>query len=473
MPPAIPRLVRSGVSSALERYLEERPDGIRALAAARDVLRLDGPAELIERLAYSALAALPGARRGDDGLWRLHRTDDAHLAALVLRATGPHPPHDALLELGAARFRQGRPTGTYGALVRPDRPLPPAAVEAAGVDPRSLGTGRPREEVIERLLPLLRGARIVCFESERPVRFLSRLLALSDRELGHAGVLVLRGPLRRAGAMPPRGGLADAAATLRVPVPETGEAEGLALTLARIHEAAVEREIDLTPPAPRERFDFGRTAFGPELLAELPEAPGVYRFYGEDGALLYVGKARDLRARVTTYFGHRRRRRKFHPELMERLHRLEWEETGSELRALLREVEEIREHAPPYNVQRVVHERRPAGGDLVLFLPGPGEPDVDLLFLRAGAPVARATSDRRAKGMRAVRTALRTAYFSGEAPPPEDPGDAQIVATWLRSEGDRQNWLDVSEVSGMNEAARRVREFLRDPDLFEQKVFRR
>ena len=41
----------------------------------------------------------------------------------------------------------------------------------------------------------------------------------------------------------------------------------------------------------------------PQLADELPDGPGAYRFFGEDGALLYVGRSHSLRTRVLTQFG--------------------------------------------------------------------------------------------------------------------------------------------------------------------------
>lgn len=89
---------------------------------------------------------------------------------------------------------------------------------------------------------------------------------------------------------------------------------------------------------------------GKEFFASIPKLPGVYIMYGVQDSVLYVGKAKNLRARLLSY---RRAKPGQVPRKVIRLlnfvQAIRWEECTSEAAALLRENQLLREHCPPYN----------------------------------------------------------------------------------------------------------------------------
>lgn len=84
-----------------------------------------------------------------------------------------------------------------------------------------------------------------------------------------------------------------------------------------------------------------------EALA-LPQSPGVYFWRNGEGRVLYIGKAINLRARVTSYFSHAQRDRRTRKLLMEARH-IEYELTSTELEALFRESALIKQVLPEFN----------------------------------------------------------------------------------------------------------------------------
>jgi excinuclease ABC subunit C len=80
----------------------------------------------------------------------------------------------------------------------------------------------------------------------------------------------------------------------------------------------------------------------------LPQAPGVYFWKDARGHILYIGKAVNLRARVTSYFSHARVDSRTR-QLLSRARAISHELTSTELEALLRESALIKREQPPFN----------------------------------------------------------------------------------------------------------------------------
>ncbi len=82
----------------------------------------------------------------------------------------------------------------------------------------------------------------------------------------------------------------------------------------------------------------------------IPKQPGVYRFIDEEGAILYVGKAKDLRSRVASYFGQRKDRAHKTRVMVKNAGHLEFTLVETEADALLLENTLIKKYQPRYNV---------------------------------------------------------------------------------------------------------------------------
>ena len=87
------------------------------------------------------------------------------------------------------------------------------------------------------------------------------------------------------------------------------------------------------------------------ILATLPSKPGCYIYRNAAGDVIYVGKAINLRNRVRSYFhadaSHDAKTRR----LVREISNIEWILVGSELEALILEMNLIKKHRPKFNIR--------------------------------------------------------------------------------------------------------------------------
>jgi DNA polymerase-3 subunit epsilon len=82
-------------------------------------------------------------------------------------------------------------------------------------------------------------------------------------------------------------------------------------------------------------------------IDNIPDEPGIYYFYNEKGDLIYIGKSRNLQQRIGTHLSNNTTNRSM--EMRDLIADIDWEITGSELIALLKESFEIKINKPVYN----------------------------------------------------------------------------------------------------------------------------
>jgi hypothetical protein len=144
-------------------------------------------------------------------------------------------------------------------------------------------------------------------------------------------------------ARPCHRALADAEATAEILVQLVG--------LAQERGARTVNDlVELAATRPRRVHAKRSLAFG------APQRPGVYLFRDAHDQVLYVGRARDLRARLRSYFRSERQRPAVEAALGA-LERVEWRVLGSELEAALEELRLIRELRPPANARSARPDR--------------------------------------------------------------------------------------------------------------------
>jgi DNA polymerase III subunit epsilon len=256
----------------------------------------------------------------------------------------------AITEFGALKLVRGEVVDQFSTLVNPGRPIDPFVVRLTGITDRMVADAPSISGVMPRFEEFVEGCVLVGHNVQFDCSFVTaardgiklpnevidtlRLARCLVPGLGRYRLssLVSHFGVRQA---PNHRALADAAATTEV----------FRKLLKLLRSAGIESVGE----AAALRGGRGRVKPQKQHLAQgVPNTPGVYYFVDKHGTTLYVGKAKDLKARVRTYFNGGDGRRKI-GRLVEEVAEVRVKETETELHALILEAREIKRLLPRYN----------------------------------------------------------------------------------------------------------------------------
>jgi len=286
----------------------------------------------------------------------------ATFVVVDLETTGLTPRSARICEIGAVCVRELEFAEEFQTLVNPGVPIGPAITALTGLRDTQLRGQPPAGVAVRRFLEFAGDAVLVAHNARFDLAFL-------DRETERLTGARLAGPVvdtvglarRLLAGRTPRAGLASlshffgtAAQPCHRALPDAQATAEILLHLLGLAQERGARTVadlvDLAAPRVRKVYAKRVLAFG------APASPGVYLFRDRHDQVLYVGRARDLRARLRSYFRTDRQRPAVEAALAA-LERIEWRVTGSELEAALEELRLLRELRPPANARHVRPDR--------------------------------------------------------------------------------------------------------------------
>ncbi len=411
--------VRAAPSSLAERALEllrasERPLPAAELAMGVFGVRASGPWPTI----------LDGILAGDV---RFERTDDAwglakrdfprpptgELVALALATTGTDVRRHRVVRVCGVRFDGSTIVCRFDAVVNPRRRLPRYLSAATRLSQEEADEAPTFGEVAAAFREFLGDAPIVAYGARWMVDLLGAELARADLPSLQNRAVELDDLVRRHLIEKGKPSLPALAEQLGIGHPRPNYPPSDAEVVARATAALLQMSDEpgsADPPSSRcpgaTDTAAPRALLDRRWLAEVPERPGVYLIEDTDGAVLYVGKAVNLRRRLASYLGRSFGLNRQLEGLAARATRVSTVNTPSDLEARLLEARLVRRHRPAFNVARRARPR----SLVIRCAPNDAVPRLHLARAIAADGAVYVGPFRSERAARAALTLVRTVY---------------------------------------------------------------
>jgi len=283
--------------------------------------------------------------------------------ALDVETTGLKPGRQRIIEIAAIRYRHGQIERSFETLLHPGRGIPEFITKLTTISNEHVREAPVFADVAQEVVEFIGDSLIVGHNVSFDINFMNAELGrvdmppLINERLDTMGLAVrllrsLRKPsLDRVAAavgLSPRkihraGGDARLTAEVALRLVDEGARQGVT-SLDQLKSAAT-----VVRARPRDDVGRARSVMDRSLAHAMPRKPGVYLMKNDRGEIIYVGKSKNLRDRVSSYYSQPIGYTRKMDGLIEAVVAIDHEVVGSELEALLLETQLIRWYQPRYN----------------------------------------------------------------------------------------------------------------------------
>jgi len=263
-------------------------------------------------------------------------------AIIDVETTGTGASYGKITEIAIVLHNGEAVTETYNTLINPECNIPWNITRLTGIT-NDMVAGAPKfYEVAKRIVELTAGRIFVAHNAQFDYSFIKEEFKRLGYDFKRKTICTVK--LGRKLLPGHRSySLGNICADLGIQITDRHRAIGDALATAKLFDILLSQNNLLESSL----FVHQTYPLSTEKMAAIPGKTGVYYFYDAQGNLIYVGKSKDIHQRVMTHFSNSQTKKAI--EMRDKIADVSWEETGSELVALLLESSEIKKHKPLYN----------------------------------------------------------------------------------------------------------------------------
>jgi len=268
-------------------------------------------------------------------------------AIIDIETTGGQYNAEGITEIAIYKFDGHEVIDQFISLVNPEIPIQPFVVKLTGINNAMLRSAPKFYEVAKRIIEITQDCIMVAHNAS----FDYRILKTEFKRLGYdfdKNTLCTVELSKKLIPDLPSYSLGKLVRSLGIPMTDRHRASGDAMATVKLFKMLLAKDSEkiIIKSLVKSEISKGMTPKLLDIIESVPAKTGIYYMHNEKGDIIYIGKSKNIKKRVNQHFtGTNPKSKKIQNEIFA----VTYEETGSELVALLKESEEIKINKPIYN----------------------------------------------------------------------------------------------------------------------------